>query len=157
MKGILTIPMPGIPTGTVTFIFTDIEGSTKLAQQYADEMPALLARHHAILNQAIAAHDGFTFQIVGDSFSAAFRNANDGLRAVLSIQRGLQAETWGGTGAINVCMGLHTGTAEILPDGKYDQFVTQLRTMLPEAEFNALWAGGRAMKMDQVIRLALAQ
>ena len=64
-----------LPTGTVTFLFTDIEGSTKLAQQYPDAMPALLARHSEILNQGIAAHNGFLFQIVGDSFAAAFRNA----------------------------------------------------------------------------------
>jgi len=46
--------MTGLPTGTVTFLFTDIEGSTKLARQYPDEIPALLARHNQILHQAIA-------------------------------------------------------------------------------------------------------
>jgi class 3 adenylate cyclase len=58
-----------IPTGTVTFRFTDIEGSTKLAQQYPDAMPALLARHHEILNQSIQAHNGFVFQIKGTPFT----------------------------------------------------------------------------------------
>ena len=61
-----------LPTGTVTFLFTDIEGSTKLAQQYPDEMPDLLARHHEILNQSIQSYKGYVFQIVGDSFAAAF-------------------------------------------------------------------------------------
>ncbi len=116
--------MNNLPSGTVTFLFTDIEGSTKLAQQYPDFMPALLARHHAILNQAIDAHNGYVFQIVGDSFSAAFHNAIDGLKAVLSAQRRLQAEIWGETGAIKVRMGLHTGTAELLPDGKYEGYAT---------------------------------
>jgi class 3 adenylate cyclase len=60
-----------LPSGTVTFLFTDIEGSTKLSQQYANELSALLARHKEILNQAIETHNGFVFQIVGDSFSAA--------------------------------------------------------------------------------------
>ena len=60
-----------LPSGTVTFLFTDIEGSTKIAQQYPNDMPVLLARHNQILNQAIKAHNGFVFQIVGDSFSAA--------------------------------------------------------------------------------------
>ena len=61
--------MSNLPSGTVTFLFTDIEGSTKLAQQYPDEMPALLARHHEILHQSIQAQNGYVFQIVGDSFS----------------------------------------------------------------------------------------
>src|SRR5688572_30159343 len=59
------------PTGTVTFLFTDIEGSTRLSQQYPDAMPGLLARHNQILRQAIEAHNGLVFQIIGDSFSAA--------------------------------------------------------------------------------------
>lgn len=71
-----------IPTGTVTFLFTDIEGSTKLAQQYPDEMPALLARHNEILNQSIKLHSGFVFQIVGDSFSAAFHSARVDSRVI---------------------------------------------------------------------------
>ena len=58
--------MTNLPSGTVTFLFTDIEGSTKLAQQYPDAMPALLARHNEILNQAIEAHNGFVFRVIGD-------------------------------------------------------------------------------------------
>jgi class 3 adenylate cyclase len=65
-----------LPSGTVTFLFTDIESSTNLAQKYPDEMPTLLARHNEILNQAIDACHGFVFQIVGDSFSAAFHSAS---------------------------------------------------------------------------------
>ncbi|HJS19362.1 MAG TPA: adenylate/guanylate cyclase domain-containing protein [Anaerolineales bacterium] len=60
---------------TATFLFTDIEGSTKLAQEHPDEMPAHLARHNEILNQTIEARNGYVFQIVDDSFSAAFQTA----------------------------------------------------------------------------------
>ncbi|MBK8421574.1 adenylate/guanylate cyclase domain-containing protein [Candidatus Villigracilis saccharophilus] len=116
--------MTNLPSGTVTFLFTDIEGSTKIAQQYPNDMPVLLARHNQILNQAIKAHNGSVFQIVGDSFSAAFHNAIDGLNAVLAAQHALHTETWGETGAIKVRMGLHTGTAELLSDGKYDDYAT---------------------------------
>jgi class 3 adenylate cyclase len=59
--------MPEMPIGTVTFLFTDIEGSTKLWQQYPEQMPDALARHHAILNETIAAHGGYVFQIIGDA------------------------------------------------------------------------------------------
>src|SRR5512141_584444 len=116
--------MSELPSGTVTFLFTDIEASTRLWQEQPDAMAISHARHDEILRTAIESNHGYVFQIVGDSFSAAFHNAIDGLRAVLSAQRGLQAETWGETGAIKVRMGLHTGTAEILPDGKYDGYAT---------------------------------
>jgi predicted ATPase/class 3 adenylate cyclase len=113
-----------LPSGTVTFLFTDIEGSTRLWQEHPEAMSLAHARHDEILRQAIESNNGYIFQIVGDSFSAAFHNAMDGLHAVLSAQRGLQVEPWGETATINVRMGLHTGSAEILPDGKYEGYAT---------------------------------
>ena len=107
--------MSELPSGTVTFLFTDIEGSTRLWQEKPQAMSISQARHDAILREAIKSNNGSIFQLVGDSFSAAFRNAPDGLCAALSAQRGLQAEKWGSTGAIRVRMGLHTGAAEISP------------------------------------------
>lgn len=104
--------MNTIPTGTVTFLFTDIEGSTKLAQEHPDEMPVLLARHHAILHQSIEMHNGFVFQVVGDSFSAAFNSASDALNAALDAQRQLQIELWT-PAPIKVRMGIHTGVAQM--------------------------------------------
>jgi predicted ATPase/class 3 adenylate cyclase len=101
-----------LPSGTVTFLFTDIEGSTKLAQEYPDAMSALLARHNDILNQAIKAHNGFVFQIVGDSFCASFHQADDALQAALDAQRQIHAELWS-PAAIKVRMGIHTGTAQL--------------------------------------------
>jgi predicted ATPase/class 3 adenylate cyclase len=103
--------MGELPTGTVTFLFTDIEGSTALAQQYPAELHTLLARHHAILHQAIESHNGVVFQIIGDSFHAAFPTAADALKAALDAQRDLQHETWN-PAWIKVRMGLHTGAAQ---------------------------------------------
>src|SRR5512143_1390233 len=103
-------PVP-LPTGTVTFLFTDIEGSTDLAQQYPEALPALLAQHHAILQQAIEAHHGSVFQIIGDSFCAAFHTAPDALNAALDAQRGLQAADWT-PAPIKVRMGINTGAAQ---------------------------------------------
>jgi len=60
------------PVGTVTFLFTDIEGSTKLWQEHPDTMTAALSRHHALLNESIAAHGGYVFQIIGDAFCAMY-------------------------------------------------------------------------------------
>ncbi|MEO5887700.1 MAG: adenylate/guanylate cyclase domain-containing protein, partial [Anaerolineales bacterium] len=96
-----------LPSGTVTFLFTDIEGSTKLAQQYPDTMPAHLARHNKILLQSIESHNGFVFHIVGDSFSAAFHNASEALNAALDSQRLLHNEAWS-PAPLKVRMGIHT-------------------------------------------------
>ena len=104
--------MTGHPTGTVTFLFTDIEGSTKLAQQYPDEMPTLLARHNELLRNAVEAYHGFVFRIVGDSFSVAFHTASHALNAALDAQRLLQNESWT-PAPIKVRIGIHTGTAQL--------------------------------------------
>src|SRR5688572_1900022 len=111
------------PSGTVTFLFTDIEGSTKLAQEYPDAMPSLLARHNEILKQAIEAHHGFVFQIVGDSFAAAFQNASDALNAALDAQLSLHGEPWT-PAPVKVRMGIHTGQAEIQENGTYQGYLT---------------------------------
>lgn len=103
--------MAGIPSGTVTFLFTDIEGSTKLAQAHPEMWEMLRERHHDILRSAIETHDGYVFQIIGDAFCAAFHTVKDGLNAALHAQRRLQNEDWGET-PIKVRMGLHTGAAE---------------------------------------------
>jgi predicted ATPase/class 3 adenylate cyclase len=104
--------MNSLPSGTVTFLFTDIEGSTKLAQQFPDAMPALLARHNELLRKAIETHHGFLFRVVGDSFSVAFHTASDALNAALEAQRLLQNESWT-PAPIRVRMGIHTGTAHL--------------------------------------------
>jgi predicted ATPase/class 3 adenylate cyclase/Tfp pilus assembly protein PilF len=105
-----------LPSGTVTFLFTDIESSTKLAQQLRSSWEELRDRHGSILHQAIEAHDGYMFEIVGDSFCVAFHKPADALLAALDAQRGLQAEARGDT-TLRIRMGIHTGVAE--PDGHH--------------------------------------
>jgi len=107
--------MANLPSGTVTFLFTDIEGSTKLAQNHPDEMPALLARHNQILHQAIEVHNGYVFQVVGDSFAAAFNSASDALDAAVDAQRKLSNEAWI-PAPIKVRIGIHTGAAQLQID-----------------------------------------
>ncbi len=110
--------MAELPTGTVTFLFTDIAGSTVLWEQHPQAMPDALARHDAILREAIAAHGGAIFHTAGDAFCAAFASAPAALRAALESQRALQDEPWGETGPIRVRMTLHTGGVEVR-DGEY--------------------------------------
>ncbi|MFN8635578.1 MAG: adenylate/guanylate cyclase domain-containing protein [Chloroflexota bacterium] len=104
--------MAGLPSGTVTFLFTDIEGSTARWEHHPDTMRAALARHDAILRSAIEQHDGYVVKTMGDAFHAAFGRAPDAVAAALDAQQRLQAETWGEVGPLRVRMALHTGSAE---------------------------------------------
>jgi predicted ATPase/class 3 adenylate cyclase len=110
--------MPDLPSGTVTFLFTDVEGSTRRWEQDPEAMRTTLARHDALLRTAIEAHGGCVFKTVGDEFCAAFSTAPDALAAALAGQRALTAETWGAGGPLLVRMALHTGDADER-DGDY--------------------------------------
>lgn len=111
-----------LPSGAVTFLFTDIEGSTPLYQNFPEAMPRAMTRHHEILQDAIRAHSGVVFNIIGDAFCAAFENAPDACRAALDAQRALRAENWRELGSLRVRMGLHTGNA----DARDDNYVSSL-------------------------------
>ena len=104
--------MAGSPTGTVTFLFTDIEGSTKMWERDAATMQAALARHDEILQRAIEANGGYVFKTVGDAFCAAFVSTTDALDAALQGQRTLLAEGWDEGCVIRARMALHSGEAE---------------------------------------------
>ncbi len=100
------------PSGTVTFLFTDIEGSTALHQDYPAQMYAAVKRHNGILKGAIEASGGYVFSEGGDAFCAAFNTAREAIRAALAAQRALLAERWPENAGVRVRMGLHTGVAE---------------------------------------------
>jgi class 3 adenylate cyclase len=104
--------MAGLPTGTVTFLFTDIEGSTRLWERDASAMKSALARHDEILRSAIEERDGHVFKTVGDAFCAAFSSAPEALDASISAQRALYDENWEEGAMIRVRMALHTGAVE---------------------------------------------
>src|SRR5262252_2859468 len=92
-------PAP-LPSGTVTFLFTDIEGSTRLWEQYPEAMRKALARHDALLEEAITQHNGTVFKTVGDAFCAAFSTAQDALHAALTAQLAFQQESWEEVGSL---------------------------------------------------------
>jgi predicted ATPase/class 3 adenylate cyclase len=110
--------MSELPTGTVTFLFTDIEGSTTRWEHQPEAMRVALARHDALVRAAIQQHDGHVVKTMGDAFHAAFSRAPDAVAAALDAQRQLQAEPWGEIGPLRVRMALHTGAAEER-DGDY--------------------------------------
>lgn len=113
-------------SGTVTFLFTDIEGSTKLAQENDETYLASLERHHEILNEVIEKNNGFVFKIIGDAFCCAFAESRDAITAAVESQAKLFSEEWGES-AIKVRMGIHSGQAEW--NGKdYMGYMTLART-----------------------------
>jgi class 3 adenylate cyclase len=98
-----------LPRGTVTFLFTDIEGSTRLLKQLGERYSDVLAAHGRILREAVDAHEGREVDTQGDSFFFAFARANAALGASVAAQRTLEEHDWPEDGQVRVRMGLHTG------------------------------------------------
>jgi class 3 adenylate cyclase len=111
---------PELPTGTVTFLFTDVEGSTRLWEQHPGPMRQVMTRHDALLTAIVEQHDGVVVRPrgEGDSLFAVFVRASEAAAAALAGQRALAAEDWGVAGSLRVRMGVHTGEADVR-DGDY--------------------------------------
>ncbi|HET9520046.1 MAG TPA: adenylate/guanylate cyclase domain-containing protein, partial [Candidatus Limnocylindrales bacterium] len=104
------MPVRAKPTGTVTFLFTDIEGSTKLAQALrGDRWTAVLGRHRELIRSAIAGAGGHEEKTEGDGFLAIFERPTGAVAAAVEAQRTLAAEPWPDDASVRVRMGLHTG------------------------------------------------
>ena len=103
--------MPTLPNGVVTFLFTDVEGSTKLLHELGDAYADALHEHRRLLRQAFAAHDGVEVDTQGDAFFVAFGRASDAVAAAADAQRALES------GPIRVRMGLHTGEPRVTEEG----------------------------------------
>ncbi|HET9909752.1 MAG TPA: adenylate/guanylate cyclase domain-containing protein [Anaerolineales bacterium] len=131
------------PSGTVTFLFTDIEGSTQLAQQYPRQMPSLLNRHHEILRSAIHSHNGYIFQNEGDSLAVAFHSPMDALNTAFDAQQQLQSEAWS-PAPIKVRMGIHTGAAQ-LNDTSAPTIYTGYTTLATTSRIMSAGHGGQIL------------
>ena len=104
--------MASPPTGTVTFLFTDIEGSTKLWEDDAPARQGALARHDELLRVVMEERGGYVFKTVGDAFCCAFPTAPNALEAALNVQRRLFSSEWEQIGTVRVRMALHSGAAQ---------------------------------------------
>jgi predicted ATPase/class 3 adenylate cyclase len=105
--------MLSLPVGTVTFLFTDIDGSTRLVQELGDRFGSVLETHHAILRRAISAHHGIEVSTEGDAFFAVFASPMAAVNATVAAQRELGATEWPDRLPMSVRMGLHTGDGEL--------------------------------------------
>ena len=110
--------MAELPSGTVTFLFTDLEGSTRLWEEHPEGMRGALTRHDEILHDAVTAHHGHVVKTTGDGIHAAFATAHDAVGAAAEAQVAFQSEIWDATPELKVRMGLHTCEADVR-DGDY--------------------------------------
>jgi predicted ATPase/class 3 adenylate cyclase len=104
--------MPDLPDGDVAFLFTDIEGSTRLLERDARALGVAMARHHELLAGEVTAHRGVVFETVGDAVYAAFGDPADALRCAAAMQRAMAAEDWGLVGELRVRIAVHHGPVE---------------------------------------------
>ncbi len=110
--------MTTIPSGTVTFLFTDLEGSTRRWEDHPEVMKVAMARHDSIVRTAIESRGGAVFTTAGDEFCSAFSQPSSALDAAIAIQLALEGEEWGSVGPFRVRMALHSGNADER-DGDY--------------------------------------
>src|ERR687887_840810 len=101
------------PSGTVTFLFTDIEGSTRLLSRLRGRYAEVLSEHQRLLRAAFYEHDGREVHTEGDAFFVAFARASDAIAAAVSAQRSLASRSWPEGVDVRVRMGVHTGEAEV--------------------------------------------
>ena len=104
--------MKNIPSGTITFLFSDIEGSTQRWEKDRETMQSAFNRQEEIMRAAMERHGGYVYKMIGDAFQVAFSSAPAALAAAWEAQRGMQDEAWGGAVPLKVRIGLHTGETE---------------------------------------------
>jgi class 3 adenylate cyclase/tetratricopeptide (TPR) repeat protein len=138
--------------GTVTFLFTDLEGSTKLWERNPEAMSAALARHDDLLRAAIAANHGRVFKTVGDAFCAAFASPVDAVAAAVDAQRALAHEPWGPIGALRARMAVHTGEAEERDNDYFGQTLNRVARLLSAGHGNQILL---SEPTEQLVRAAL--
>ena len=107
------------PSGTVTFLLTDLEGSTRMWEQNPGAMKAAMVRHDELLEKTIAAHRGYVFARMGDGMATAFATARDAVCAAAAFQQALAAEPWRTARPLQARVGLHTDEAVIIDDTGY--------------------------------------
>jgi len=135
------------PSGTVTLLFTDVEGSTRLWDAERDVMAAALRRHDEILRDAIEQAGGYVFKTVGDSFCAAFSAARAGLDAALAAQQNLTAESWPTSRPIVVRMALHAGVCEERDGDYFGPAVNRAARLLAVASGGQVLVSGVAAEL----------
>jgi class 3 adenylate cyclase len=142
--------MAGLPSDTVTFLFTDLEGSTRRWEDDADAMRVAVARHDVLLEDAIISQGGMVFSRMGDGMAAAFGSAPQGIAAAVDAQLALAAESWGAIGPLRARMGLHAGEGTVVGEQHDSQPLNRCARLMAVAH------GGQVVSAFPVSREACA-
>ena len=135
------------PTGTVTFLFSDIEGSTQRWEEHRGAMSEALRRHDELMRTAIEAHGGHVFKTVGDAFCATFWCAGDAVAAAIEAQHSLRAEDWSSVGGLQVRMAVHSGVADERDDDYFGPAVNRIARLLAVAHGGQIIASGTTAEL----------
>jgi class 3 adenylate cyclase len=128
--------MSGQTSGTLTFLFTDVEGSTRLLRELGDDFPPVQARQQSVLRDAFADHGGRVVDSHGDSFFVAFTRTRDAVLAAVSAQQSLGAERWPPPVEVRVRMGIHTGPVELAGEQYVGLAVHRAARLMDTAELS---------------------
>jgi predicted ATPase/class 3 adenylate cyclase len=138
-----------LPTGTVTFLFTDIEGSTERWERHREAMKGAVRRHGEILQASIEDHDGHVFKTVGDAFCASFHNVADAITASLAAQQRLEAEDWSGIDGLKVRMAIHTGHTDERDGDYFGPAVNRVARLLAIGHGGQVLVSGASADLSQ--------
>jgi predicted ATPase/class 3 adenylate cyclase len=130
------------PSGTVTFVFTDIEGSTARWERDRAAMQDAVRRHDALVRSAIERHGGFVFKTIGDAFCASFARPEDAVAALLDVQRALGSEDFSAVGGLRVRAALHSGTADERDNDYFGPVVNRVARLLAIAHGGQVLVSG---------------
>ena len=140
-----------LPSGTVTFLFTDIEGSTSRWEHHGEAMAAALRRHDALVRATMEHEDGRVFKTIGDAFCVAFSSAAAAVAAALDVQRAVAAESWDDVGGLTLRIAVHTGTADERDADYFGPTVNRVARILSVAH------GGQCLVSGTAAQLARGQ
>ena len=144
--------MSEFPSGAVTFLFTDIEGSTRLVKALRERYPQVLAEHQRLVRAAIAAQGGHEVDTQGDAFFVAFAGAKQAVRCALQIQRALAGHDWPAGALVRVRIGIHTGNA-VPAEGVYTGLaVHRAAGSAPPPPVARCWCRRRRRRSSQMRR-----
>ncbi len=138
-----------LPGGTVTLLFTDIVGSTRLWQEQPALMGPALARHDALLHAVVPRHHGHVFKTVGDAFYAVFATASDGAAAALAAQQAVRAELWHPDAALHIRIALHSGAAEQRGGDYFGPTLNRIARMLASGHGDQVLVSAAAFALIQ--------
>ncbi len=138
-----------LPTGTVTFLFTDIEGSTERWERHRDAMRAAVAKHEEIIRKSVAAYNGYPFKTIGDAFCCAFYNVADAVAAALEAQQTLVKEDWSNTDGLKVRMAVHTGHTDERDGDYFGPAVNRVARLLAIGHGSQILVSGASADLAQ--------